>query len=69
MLYHKLFLFMVGFMIYNSGSLCAICDPGLWNDTDSHGQDLLKIVFTQNMEISRGLPSLTRDDSQRRRKY
>ena len=42
-------------MIYNSGSLCAICDPGSRNDTDSSGQGPLKIVFTQNMEISRGL--------------
>ena len=41
---------MVGFMIYNSGSLCAICDPGSWKDTDSHGQDPLKIVFGSDRE-------------------
>ena len=47
---------MVGFMIYNTGSLSAICDPGSQNDTDSPGQIRSKLFFTQNMEISRGLP-------------
>ena len=47
---------MVGFMIYNTGSLSAICDPGSRNDTDSPGQIRSKLFFTQNMEISRGLP-------------
>ena len=42
-------------MIYNTGSLSAICDPGVRNDTDSPGQIRSKLFFTQNMEISWGL--------------
>ena len=52
---------MVGFMIYNTGSLSAICDPGSRNDTDSPGlaRSAQNCFLLKIWKLAEDCPSLT----------